>query len=229
MINQMLTSTILLFGLSTADISKSNEIEIQKNTENFVPAMRYEYEKNVIKIGLDSNYSLLATLQENDYDLITFSKLKMFFGSKEIFSDTVNEYDFSLPYYPKQRVLKDGEREILLLVNNRPNDNYLNRFLIRDGKILKDDILPELFPVFVNTSTQLITQMRLESRTTSEAVCMKCDSASYNPTLYFMVDKDQIKLDSVTTIRENEKYWGKFYGYKQDESLILVPIPNRHK
>ena len=115
MINQMLTSTILLFGLSTADISKSNEIEIQKNTENFVPAMRYEYEKNVIKIGLDSNYSLLATLQENDYDLITFSKLKMFFGSKEIFSDTVNEYDFSLPYYPKQRVLKDGEREILLL------------------------------------------------------------------------------------------------------------------
>ena len=116
-----------------------------------------------------------------------------------------------------------------LLVNNRPNDNYLNRFLIRDGKILKDDILPELFPVFVNTSTQLITQMRLESRTTSEAVCMKCDSASYNPTLYFMVDKDQIKLDSVTTIRENEKYWGKFYGYKQDESLILVPIPNRHK
>ena len=182
-----------------------------------------------ITVQINSDLKIKAKLVEEFNGFKTYSYLEMFSDTNKIFEDTAYEYELDQNSVPKQRTLKNNTTELLLVWNDRPSSNKYLRFLINKNKLLSIDTLPILSPSFPSKEKVSGNEEFYSGyMDAAEAVCMNCDSVIYNPKLYFRITDQGLKLDSSKTEMENEKYFGKFYGYSASYE-IKIRVPKNKK
>ncbi|HBF87827.1 MAG TPA: hypothetical protein DDX39_04215 [Bacteroidales bacterium] len=158
----------------------------------------------------------------NDFGGLSFKPISVFFDDKLIFKDTINEYwltGYESTQYPKFLKCADGSCQLLIEVDERPNQNELTQLTIsKDGKI-EQERLPVFNwnPVDIDNDEKLELSGILSNGETIE----NGDTAFYNPTIVYELTDNCLTLDSLATIEKNKKIWGQFYGYHYNDSLLL--------
>jgi hypothetical protein len=152
----------------------------------------------------------------------TFKPITILFDNKIVFHDSLNEYwltNHTSNQYLKLIQCSDGNDQILIEVDERPNQNELIHLIIsKDGKLVQDRL-----PIFNWIPTDIDNDRKLELSgilTNGETIA-DGDTAFYNPTMVYELTKMGLSLDSTATIEINRKIWGQFYGFKYNDSLLL--------
>lgn len=164
----------------------------------------------------------LVGQHSNEFGGATFNPITILFDNKIVFLDSLNEYwltNHTSNQYPKLIQCSDGNYQLLIEVDERPNQNELNNLTIsKRGEIIQDRL-----PVFNWIPTDIDNDGKLEvlgTLTNGETISVG-DTAFYNPTLVYELALNGLSLDSTATIEKNKRIWGQFYGYKYNDSLLL--------
>jgi hypothetical protein len=174
------------------------------------------YKKKLI----DDIYLLIPHTKDLSKDS-TYTHIKLYKGQKIIFDDTsLTEYIIDDEFWPFRRKLKDGSIEILIKVFDAPDFDKIHGFYINSDKITSIETFPDFSMELRNSNDQLNSTLSGYMHI-SEAPCENCDSCYYNPKLYYKLGPKGVYLDSLLTEKENEKRWGKFYGFNLTEKVIL--------
>jgi len=152
----------------------------------------------------------------------SFNPISVIFGDKIIFQDSLNEYwlkGLDSDQYPKILSCADGNYQLLIEVDERPNQNELMRLTIsKDGKARQDRL-----PIFSWQPKDIDNDGKLEVSgilTNGETIA-DGDTAFYNPILIYEITDNCLELDSTSTIEKNKKIWGQFHGYYYNDALLL--------
>lgn len=169
-----------------------------------------------------SDHIKLTGQHSEDFGGTCFNPISVFFDNKLIFTDSLNEYwltGYESSQYPKLLKCANGCCQLLIEVDERPNQNELIRLTIsKEGKFVQDRL-----PVFNWNPTDIDNDGKLELSgilTNGETIA-NGDTAFYNPTIVYELTNNCLTLDSLATIEKNKKIWGQFYGYQYNDSLLL--------
>jgi hypothetical protein len=169
-----------------------------------------------------SNRIKLTGKHSNDFGGTSFKPISILFDNKVIYRDSLNEYwltGYASKQYPKLLKCADGSYQLLIEVDERPNENELTRLTIyQNGNIIQDRL-----PIFNWSPTDIDNDGKLEVSgilTNGETIASG-DTAFYNPTLIYKLTDNCLSLDSLATIEKNKKIWGQFYGYYYNDTLLL--------
>ncbi|MFZ4402226.1 MAG: hypothetical protein ACOYO1_19500 [Bacteroidales bacterium] len=180
--------------------------------------------KNQKTVLLNNGFKIKVGGSENIGHFSTYAPFILTRNGKIIYLDSTNktEYEFGDTLYPMIHKLIDNSFEILAEINDRPNKNYLKRFLIKNDKLIKLDTLPTFFCKAKN----------LDNDTTLEYAAIwefgeEWDDSTnqrltvYNPIIYYELTQKGLQLDSSLTIERNKMIYGKFYGYNYNERIAI--------
>jgi hypothetical protein len=180
-----------------------------------------------IFIGLDtiitfSHHIKLIGQRSKEFGGSSFNPIEVFFNDKRIFIDTSNEYwlsGFESNQYPKLLECSNGETQLLLEVDERPNINELQQITISNDSKIKLHRLP----IFKWDPEDIDNDRKMELRgvLTSGETIADGDTAFYNPVLVYELLNNCLVLDSTATEGINKRIWGNFYGYYYNDSLLL--------
>ena len=169
-----------------------------------------------------SDHVKLIGQHSEDFGGTSFNPISILFDDKIIFKDTINEYwltGYESDQYPKYLHCSDSSSQLLIEVDERPNNNELFRLKIsNDGQIQQDRL-----PLFTWSPKDIDHDGKLElfgSLTNGETIS-NGDTAFYNPTLVYEFSINCLTLDSTSTIKLNKGVWSKFYGYYYNDTLLL--------
>jgi hypothetical protein len=110
--------------------------------------------------------------------------------------------------------LRNGDEELFLVLNDRPNANKVIRLLLRSKKVHRVDTLPDF------TVDQLNSHRC--TKLTDYSEFLSDDSVSYNPFLVYVNTDSGFVLDTPATRIENVSEYGGFYGFSPDENLHVA-------
>lgn len=169
-----------------------------------------------------SDHVKLIGQHSKDFGGTSFNPISIFFNDKIIFKDSLNEYwltGYESDQYPKYLHCSDSSSQLLIEVDERPNNDELFRLKIsNDGQTQQDRL-----PLFFWNPTDIDNDGKLEligTLTNGETIAYG-DTAFYNPTLVYEFNITCLTLDSSSTINLNSGIWGKFYGYYYSDTLLL--------
>jgi len=169
-----------------------------------------------------SDHLKLTGQHSDDFGGKSFNPISVFLDNKLIFKDSLNEYwltGYESNQYPKFSSCRDGSFQLLIEVDERPNQNELARLTISINGQLHQDRLP----IFNWNPADIDNDGKLEVSgilTNGETIA-NGDTAFYNPTLVYELADNCLSFDSLATIEKNKKIWGQFYGYQYNDSLLL--------
>ncbi len=171
----------------------------------------------------------LAGQFSHEFEAVSFKPIAVFLDSKEVFHDSLNEYwltGLSSRQYPKLLNCSDGSFQLLVEVDERPNQNELRRITIsKEGRVKTDNL-----PIFKwnPLDTDNDGKVEVEGILTNGETISDGDTAYYNPTIVYEISNQCLALDRQATRSVNKKIWGKFYGYLYNEKLLLPFKRLRH-
>ena len=171
-----------------------------------------------------SSHIKLTGQHSTEFGGTSFNPISIFSDNKLIFKDSTKEYWLTSnesTQYPKHLECADGNCQILIDVDERPNKNELVRLTItKDGKLTQDRL-----PIFIWNPLDIDNdkKLELEGVLTNGETTSNGDTAFYNPTLLYELTDSGLCLDSAATKEKNIKIWGQFYGYEYNE-VFLLPI-----
>jgi hypothetical protein len=158
----------------------------------------------------------------DDFGGASFKRISVFFENKLIFKDSLNNYwltGYESTQYPKLLKCSDGSYQLLIEVDERPNQNELIQLIIsKDGKLTQNRL-----PIFNWNPIDIDADGNLEvdgTLTNGETIA-NGDTAFYNPVLVYELTDNCLVFDSTTTIEKNKKIWGQFHGYSYNDTLLL--------
>lgn len=164
--------------------------------------------------NLDFGFILSFSDSEDLGNSKTFWNTILSKENNEIFKDSTTEFEIKNGF-PKIR--KTGNQfELLLYVNDRPNIEKLRMLVIKDNKIVKD----ELLPYFNSDPKDIDGDNKMEwvgIMNNYEMFGENYKYMPYNPILVYEYDDDGIRLDSTKTIQINTTVYEKFYGFLYSE------------
>jgi hypothetical protein len=158
---------------------------------------------------------------------VFYTNLRISIFGKTVFVDTSSTEYFLSSIHPHYRKLSNDHHEIMVLVSNRPQKDYVF-YIVSDGNSIlnsrkiasvsisspkKHDAVPDIIKFNGNHFTNIFDN--------SESLCGDCDSSFYNPFLSYFVSDSGISLDTPYTINVNKKYYGDFYGFEYNDKLHL--------
>ena len=169
-----------------------------------------------------SDRIILSGMHSKEFGGASFKPITISFDNKIIFRDSSNEYwltGYSSKQYPKLLKCTDGNCQLLIEVDERPNQNELARLTISSNGQLHQDRLP----IFNWNPADIDKDGKREviGILTNGETIADGDTAFYNPTLVYELTDNCLSLDSLATIEKNKKIWGQFYGYQYNDSLLL--------
>ncbi len=195
----------ILLGFFCFSSSGSNNVLAKKDTIIY-------FSKHIRVVGHRSK----------EFGWTSFNPIEIFLDENQIFRDTKKEYWLSgleSNQYPRLLECVDGSFQLLIEVDERPNQNELQLFSIsKNGQIQHNEV-----PIFNWNPRDIDHNGKLEVMgvlTNGETIA-KGDTALYNPTLVYELSNRCLMLDSSATIKINETIWGKFHGYYYNDSLLL--------
>lgn len=169
-----------------------------------------------------NDYVKVIGQHSDEFGGTSFNPISVVYKNKLIFKDSLNEYwltGFDSDQYPKFFNCADGNYQLLIEVDERPNQNELMRLTIsEDGKARQDRL-----PIFYWAPTDIDNDGKLEVSgilTNGETIA-DGDTAFYNPILVYEITANCLEFDSTTTIEKNKKIWGQFHGYCYNDTLLL--------
>ena len=193
----------ILLGFFCFSSSGSNNVLAKKDTIIY-------FSKHIRVVGHRSK----------EFGWTSFNPIEIFLDENQIFRDTKKEYWLSgleSNQYPRLLECVDGSFQLLIEVDERPNQNELQLFSIsKNGQIQHNEV-----PIFNWNPRDIDHNGKLEVMgvlTNGETIA-KGDTALYNPTLVYELSNRCLMLDSSATIKINDV--GKFHGYYYNDSLLL--------
>jgi hypothetical protein len=151
----------------------------------------------------------------------TYIHIKILKGKKLIFEDkSLTEYIIDDEFWPFSRKLNNETIEILIKVFDAPDYDKIHGLYICGDKLMVTKVYPD-FSTDLKKSFTTLNSILGGYMNISESPCENCDSCYYNPKLFFRFGANGVYLDSLLTKQENEKQWGKFYGFHLTEKVIL--------
>jgi hypothetical protein len=203
---------LFLIGCSSPDISS-----VSTDKEGSHP-VDLQIQKTV---PLQNDFRIEAGRGEDFEKFKTFTLFKLSHAGKELFLDTsLTEYEFGDARYPLIRARNNGIYEILVEVNDRPAKNFLKLFKIQNDRVVSIDKLP----TFNSGPSNLDADTNFEFISTGEWGELWGDNGdltAYNPALVYEDSPEGFRLDTALTIKKNTEKYGKFYGYKYDEKVVI--------
>jgi hypothetical protein len=170
---------------------------------------------------------LKAKVAYCDKDFITYNFLEIKQNGKLLFKDTsLTEYTVEDTLYPIIYGFKN-HLELLIETENRPNKNLIYKCYIKNHKLVRIDTIP----TFISVPKNLDIDENLEYAGIwdySEVWGDSIEVTGYNPIIYYEITKEGIVIDSLTTIIENRKIYGNFYGF-DDTNEIEFPYKENDK
>ena len=169
-----------------------------------------------------SDRIILCGQHSDEFGGTSFKPITILFDNKIIFRDSLNDYwliGYSSKQYPKSLKCADGNCQLLIEMDERPNQNELARLTVSNNGQLHQDRLP-----IFNWNPADIDKdgiLEVSGILTNGETIANGDSAFYNPTLVYELTDNCLSLDSLATIGKNKKIWGQFYGYQYNDSLLL--------
>jgi hypothetical protein len=169
-----------------------------------------------------SDHIIITGQHSDDFDGKSFKPIWVFLDNKVIFKDSLNEYwltGYESTQYPKFLCCADGSCQLLIEVDERPNQNELVRLTIpKKGKLIQDRL-----PIFSWHPLDIDNDGKFEvdGILTNGETIANGDTAFYNPTLVYELMDNCLSLDSSATIEKNKKIWGQFKGYYYNDTLLL--------
>jgi hypothetical protein len=169
-----------------------------------------------------SNHVKLIGQHSKDFGGTSFNPISIFFYDKILFKDSLNEYwltGYESDQYPKFLHCSDSSYQLLIEVDERPNNDELFRLKISNDGQTQQDRLPLFFwnPTDIDNDGKL----ELTGTLTNGETIANGDTAFYNPTLVYEFSNNCLTLDSSSTIKLNKGVWSKFYGYYYNDTLLL--------
>lgn len=169
-----------------------------------------------------SDHIKLTGQHSEDFGGESFNKISVFFDNKLIFKDSLNEYwltGYESTQYPKLLMSADSNYQLLIEVDERPNQNeLLNLTISKEGELIQHRL-----PIFNWNPMDIDNDGKLEvdgTLTNGETIA-NGDTAFYNPVLVYELIDNCLVFDSATTIEKNKKIWGQFHGYSYNDTLLL--------
>ena len=214
---------ILMIGLSILIFCNQNRKEKSNKKEI------------VISQGIDSDFKTFdidfgfkVTIgKEEDFETFkTYTYFELKRNNNIIYVDrSLIDYEFGNALFPIAIQTGDNSFELLFEINNRPSKNYLNRFIIRDDKLIEQDNLP----VFEAESKDINNDGIKEYSGIwhySQIWGENNNITAYSPILYYSVTETGLQLDSTLTRERNELIYGQFYGFlfseKYEQPISII-------
>jgi hypothetical protein len=169
-----------------------------------------------------SDHIKLYGQHSDDFGGSSFKPITVSYNDKVVFQDSLNEYwltGYSSKQFPFFLKCTNGDYQLLIEVDERPNQNELARLTVFKNGKLHQDRLP-LFnwnPADIDNDGKL----ELEGVLTNGETIANGDTAFYNPTLVYELVDNRLTLDRLATLEINQRIWGKFYGYYYNDTLLL--------
>jgi len=167
-------------------------------------------------LNLEYGFRISFAESEDFDDFRLYWNTKIYLDDGVLFEDTTTMFEIK-NHYPAIR--KIGDRfEILLFVNGGPNIDKLRMLIIKNGKIITNELLPN----FEMKPRDIDDDGVLESVGIMSYYEMFGDNYSfmpYDPILVYEYSANGIQLDSIQTEKVNMNVYGKFYGLKYNENL----------
>lgn len=155
-------------------------------------------------------------------DSLTYRQVEIWNDSQQVYVDSsMSEYLFDKKHNPLVFELKNGNHEVLLQKFDAPDFNKTMVFSIKDGKVFN---IQELAG-FENEPMDFDNDGKIEycGILNVSDTYINTDSCFYNPTLYYELTENGIKIDSSLTKFLNEKTWGGFYGFVLIDKVVPCP------
>ncbi len=212
----------LIAFIARCYFSSGQSIPLSESAPSDSVQTEVHLEKQIEKtIKLSNDIEISVGRGEIIYELETFTLFMLTHKKKLLYLDTsLTEYEFSDKLYPMVRALDGGTMELLVEINNRPNKNYLKRFIFSQDKLLHTDSLP----TFISTASNLDTDANLEFAgylVVEETWGDNNEFIAYNPIIYYELLPNGIVLDSALTHAKNQAIYGQFYGYSYNENIEI--------
>ncbi|MDP1726652.1 MAG: hypothetical protein Q8M15_07700 [Bacteroidota bacterium] len=178
------------------------------------------YNENTIEISLGNNFKIIVSTNGEKFDSCKpYTNVSLMFGNELLFHDTGYEIKLLCNNYPKIKNLKNNQYLIFLEIFDAPDINKLLVINIKDGKYIKQQLLP----FFDTDPSNLDIDENMEFQGTMNTIegFGSGDSCYYNPELYYELTDQGIELDTILSKKMITKVWGGFYGYEQSDKIIL--------
>lgn len=212
--------TVLVSCNQTKKKETSNHL-----TTSLTPENKEIISQDLKTIKLDFDF-IVSVGQEEDFEKFkTYTFFQLTRNNTTIFIDSsLTEYEFGNELFPIIIKTGDNSFELLFEINDRPNKNYLNRFFIKENKLVGQDKLPtfEGKPIDINKDG---IKEYAGYWDYSQVWGEDHNLTAYNPILYYSVTTKGLILDSLLTRERNEMIYGKFYGFafsENDKQIIHV-------
>ena len=169
-----------------------------------------------------SHHLKLIGQRSKDFGGSSFNPIEVIYNNKTIFTDTANEYwlsGYESNQYPRLLECSNGDLQLLIEIDERPNNNELQQITISKGGNVNLNKLP-LFN-WKPENMENDGKMKLRGVLTNGETIADGDTAFYNPVLVFEISNNCLILDSLSTEKINKRIWGNFYGFKYNDSLLL--------
>lgn len=151
-----------------------------------------------------------------------YQNLSIFIDSNLVYHNPRDYFDMHFGLLPIVQPLSDEVTELLLGFWNQKFQTKILRLQCNNKRVLYQDTLP----AFNAHPTDLDRDRREEFSgylAENEVYCVGCDSAYYNPLLFYEITKNGVQLDSAVTKKWIEEHYDSFYGFRPNKKLI-VPL-----
>lgn len=168
-------------------------------------------------LNLDFGFKVLAGEEEDLGTTKTYTFFQLLEDDSIIFTnETLDEYEFKNPHFPM--VLKTGPAafEVIFEINDRPFNNYLRRFFVKDNQLVKQDKLPMFVGKAMDTNHDGIKEYAGYWQD-SEVWGPQNSLTAYNPVIIYAVRENGLQIDTALTIERNTGIYGQFQGYFYNE------------
>lgn len=161
---------------------------------------------------------------------IVYFDLNIFLFNKLVFADSVNMFTTERGLLPIVRQLKNDNKshqeqqpyEILIGLLPQPDQSCILRLIADAQQQYQLDTLPFFLGNHFNADSDSFLEF-MGFLSPIKPYCSECDSAFYNPLLFYEMRDTGFVLDSATTQKWAKQHYGNFYGFRPDSTRI-VPI-----
>jgi hypothetical protein len=172
-----------------------------------------------VTLPLTGDYRIICKLNEEFASDSCYDNLVVLKSEKPIYKAQDRKL-FVISQSSKPMLYTAGQSDLILIqYDNRPDLNQTLAIHFQNGILKGLDTIPQID----NKPKDLDHDSFIEFYGTlhlTDAYCLDCDSAYYNPSLVYKFTEEGLKLDSINTIVINKMIWGDFYGYKEQKKIL---------
>lgn len=215
----------LLSGLIVAGLVACQPSAEDNSSKDSDPITKQDCQEMKFVYNMGEGYVVHAMYDLCDIDWKTHLYIEH--HNEVLFSaDTLAEFEFPEHFWPDISRVKEGDYQLLLMLNDRPMKPKLLRIEIADFEVIKIDTIPH----FPHHPEQLDEDSNPEYASVYESniESPSPDSIHYNPILVYESTDHGFLFDSSATQKATKEVYGIFKGYQYRKDLVL-PRPDDFK